>query len=99
MINLKTIEENLKNILHLLKELVSSNSSNEGGAYATKYVYSNQETADMLGVDTRYLKTLRDNGLIGYSRHKDKFWYRHIDVDQFLATCHCEAFNQTPGRV
>ncbi|MBD5305275.1 MAG: helix-turn-helix domain-containing protein, partial [Bacteroides sp.] len=46
----------------------------------------------LLGIKDRYLKRLRDNGLLGYSRHGDKYWYTQVDVDNFLARCHCAPF-------
>ena len=47
----------------------------------------------LLGVKDRYLKRLRDNDLLGYSRHGDKYWYTQADVDHFLSQCHCAPFN------
>ena len=46
----------------------------------------------LLGVKDRYLKRLRDNGLLDYSRNGDKYWYTQADVDNFLARCHCDPF-------
>ena len=42
----------------------------------------------LLGVKDHYLKRLRDNGFLGYSRHGDKYWYTQADVDRFLNRCH-----------
>ena len=39
----------------------------------------------LLGIKDRYLKCLRDNRLLGYSRHGDKYWYTQVDVDRFLS--------------
>ena len=52
-------------------------------------IYDNKALMALLGVKDRYLKRLRDNGLLGYSRHGDKYWYTQVDVDNFLASCHC----------
>lgn len=46
----------------------------------------------LLGVESRYLKNLRDNGYLSYSRHGDKFWYTQNDVDTFLRRFKYEAF-------
>ena len=40
----------------------------------------------------KYLKKLRDNGYLGYSREGDKYWYTQADVDRFLRRFHYEAF-------
>ena len=46
----------------------------------------------LLGIKDRYLKRRRDNGLLGYSRHGDKYWYTQADVDHFLFQCHYAPF-------
>ena len=38
-------------------------------------LYNNKELMELLGVKDRYLKKLRDNGYLGYSREGDKYWY------------------------
>ena len=35
-------------------------------------LYNNKELMELLGVKDRYLKKLRDNGYLGYSREGDK---------------------------
>ena len=59
-------------------------------------IYDNKALMALLGVKDRYLKRLRDNGLLGYSRHGDKYWYTQVDVDNFLASCHCAPFGNRP---
>lgn len=59
---------------------------------ATPRVYDNKALMSLLGIKDRYLKRLRDNGLLGYSRHGDKYWYTQSDVDRFLARCHFAPF-------
>ena len=48
----------------------------------------------LLGIKDRYVKCLRDNGLLGYSRHGDKYWYTQADVYQFLSRSHLALFGQ-----
>ena len=55
-------------------------------------IYDNKALMALLGVKDRYLKRLRDNGLLGYSRHGDKYWYTQADVDRFLSHRHCAPF-------
>ncbi|MDE5828034.1 MAG: helix-turn-helix domain-containing protein [Duncaniella sp.] len=55
-------------------------------------IYDNKALMALLGVKDRYLKRLRDNVLLGYSRHGDKYWYTQDDVDHFLSQCHYAPF-------
>lgn len=59
---------------------------------ASPRVYDTKALMSLLGVKDRYLKRLRDNGLLGYSRHGDKYWYTQADIDRFLARCHNAPF-------
>ena len=63
----------------------------------THQLYSNKELMDLLQVKDRYLKKLRDNGYIGYSRMGDKYWYTQEDLDKFLHRFHYEAFATNPN--
>ena len=63
----------------------------------TRQLYSNKELMDLLQVKDRYLKKLRDNGYIGYSREGDKYWYTQDDVNKFLRKFHYEAFATNPN--
>ena len=62
-----------------------------------KLLYSNKEMMDMLGVKDKFMKKLRDNGYIGYSRMGDKYWYTQEDLDKFLHRFHYEAFATNPN--
>ena len=55
-------------------------------------VYDNKTLMEMLRIKDKYLKKLRDNGYLGYSREGDKYWYTQEDVDRFLRRFHYEAF-------
>lgn len=55
-------------------------------------LYDNKTLMAKLGVREKYLKKLRDNGYLGYSRECDKYWYTQEDVDRFLRRFHYEAF-------
>lgn len=59
---------------------------------ALQRIYDNKALMSLLGIKDCYLKRLRDNGLLGYSRHCDKFWYIQADVDRFLAQYHYAPF-------
>lgn len=58
-------------------------------------VYSNKDIMELLNIKTEYLKKLRDNGYIGYSRHGDKYWYTQDDVEKFLKRFHYKDFAPT----
>ena len=55
-------------------------------------LYDNQSLMAALKVSGAYLRKLRDNGYLGFSRHGDKYWYTQEDVDRFLKRFHYEAF-------
>lgn len=55
-------------------------------------IYGNKALMELIGIKDRYLKRLRDNGLLGYSRYGDKYWYTQADVDHFLSQCHYAPF-------
>ena len=55
-------------------------------------VYDNKTLMEMLCIKDKYLKKLRDNGYLGYSREGDKYWYTQEDVDKFLRRFHYDAF-------
>ena len=57
-------------------------------------IYDNKALMALLGIKDRYLKRLRDNGLLGYSRYGDKYWYTQGDVDRFLSQCYYAPFGR-----
>ena len=61
--------------------------------------YNNKEIMGLLGVKDKYLKKLRDNGYLGFSREGDKYWYTQKDVDCFLHSFHYEPFKSDKNRL
>ena len=55
-------------------------------------VYDNKSIMALLNIKDKYLKKLRDNGYLGYSREGDKYWYTQEDVDLFLRRFHYEPY-------
>ena len=55
-------------------------------------LYTNKSLMEKLGVKDKYLRKLRDNGYIGFSRHGDRYWYTQQDVDRFLRRFHFDDF-------
>lgn len=93
-----TAEDMLKRILYLLEESQERSTSGNGASNECR-IYTNKELMKLLGVESRYLKNLRDNGYLSYSRHGDKFWYTQNDVDTFLRRFKYEAFASGGGAV
>ena len=62
-------------------------------------IYNNKEIMELLGVKDKYLKKLRDNGYLGFSREGDKYWYTQKDVDCFLHSFHYEPFNRDRNKL
>lgn len=91
-----TAEDMLKRILNLLEESQERSTSGNGTSNDCR-IYTNKELMKLLGVESRYLKNLRDNGYLSYSRHGDKFWYTQNDVDTFLRRFKYEAFASGGG--
>lgn len=55
-------------------------------------VYTNKTIMDLLDINTTTLKKYRDQGLLGYSRIDDKFFYSAKDVYAFLKNTHYDPF-------
>ena len=81
--------ELLERILHLVEkhEVLTSQCMS-----SPNHIYDNKSLMEKLGVKDKFLKKLRDNGFLGYSRKGDKYWYTQEDVDRFLRQYHYEAF-------
>ena len=55
-------------------------------------LYSNQDLMKLLKVNTTTLKSYRDEGLLGFSQVRDKYFYTAKDVAEFLKRTHYEPF-------
>ena len=62
-------------------------------------IYNNKEIMELLGVKDKYIKKLRDNGYLGFSREGDKYCYTQKDVDCFLRSFHYEPFNRDRNKL
>ena len=82
--------ELLEKILSIVEEKAKSSESNQ--PTDSHCLYDNKALMAKLGIKDKYLKKLRDNGYLGYSREGDKYWYTQEDVDRFLRCFHYEAF-------
>lgn len=82
-------KEILQRLLLLVEGMQSGHFTKANNAQA---VYDNQSLMAALNVSSSYLRKLRDNGYLGFSRHGDKYWYTQEDVNRFLKRFHFEAF-------
>ena len=82
--------ELLEKILGLVESQKMSLGQNR--ATQTHRVYDNKALMELLRIKDKYLKKLRDNGYLSYSREGDKYWYTQEDVDRFLRRYHYDAF-------
>lgn len=55
-------------------------------------VYTNDTLKELLGIQDKLIKKYRDDGLLGFSKVGDKFWYTQDDVDKFLMNSHNSAY-------
>ena len=67
-------------------------SPGQNRAIQAHRVYDNKALMELLRIKDKYLKKLRDNGYLSYSREGDKYWYTQEDVDRFLRRFHYDAF-------
>lgn len=77
-------------LLYLIEKVESLSSLAED----EPRIYDNKSLMALLGIKDRYLKRLCDNGLLGYSRHGDKYWYTQSDIYKFLSRTHFAPFGQ-----
>lgn len=55
-------------------------------------VYDNSYIKQLLHIQDKYLKKLRDDGYLAYSREGDKYWYRGRDIIILLDKFYFPAF-------
>ena len=82
--DLVSLKEEIKALRDNLKSVVP---------ISTKQVYTNTEVKELLGIKDKLLKQYREDGLLSYSKIKDKYWYSQNDIDNFLASSHVEAWS------
>jgi hypothetical protein len=80
-------------MLHRIYQSVVNNTGHDRNGMR---IYDNKALMQLLNIKDKYLKKLRDNGYIGYSREGDKYWYTQKDVDEFLKKFHYAPFATNP---
>ena len=80
-----------REILDRILSIVEAQSANICQATRQR-IYDNKALMALLNIKDKYLKKLRDNGYLGYSREGDKYWYTQEDVGRFLQRFHFSDF-------
>ena len=80
-----------REILDRILSIVEAQSANISQATRQR-IYDNKALMALLNIKDKYLKKLRDNGYLGYSREGDKYWYTQEDIDRFLRRFHFSDF-------
>ena len=47
-------------------------------------IYTNKEVQQLLGIDDKYIRKYRDEGLINYTKAEGAYWYSQKDIVDFL---------------
>ncbi len=76
--------ETMQTLIWLLQERIKSSSKVK--------LYDNKGIKKLLGIEDKLLKKYRDEGLLGFSKVNDKYWYRDTDVLEFLTSNYYPAF-------
>ena len=91
-------EQTLRTLLLEIKGLRNELNELRTGIESAKikldpnYLYTNKDVRLILGVDERLIKKYRDNGFLTYHRQNDKYWYRGVDILDFLKRSRYQAF-------
>ena len=80
----------VKSIEQLILELQKINTNET--AKESQILYTNKSLLALLQINTSTLRKYRDDGLLGYSKVGDKYYYSSDDVNKFLKNNHFEPF-------
>lgn len=94
MTNLQPILDLLTQLLHIAEEILEWVRSTKKAALSVDPmgVYDNSYIKQLLHIQDKYLKKLRDDGYLAYSREGDKYWYRGRDIITLLDKFYFPAF-------
>ena len=60
----------------------------------SEHFIDNQAFMNLMKISSRTAQTWRDEGMIGYSQHGKKIYYRMSDIDRFLDAQYREPFSK-----
>lgn len=92
--NLQPIIDLLTQLLQIVEEILEWVRSTKKAALSVDPmgVYDNSYIKQLLHIQDKYLKKLRDDGYLAYSREGDKYWYRGRDIITLLDKFYFPAF-------
>lgn len=92
--NLQPILDLLTQLLQIVEEILEWVRSTKKAALSVDPmgVYDNSYVKQLLHIQDKYLKKLRDDGYLAYSREGDKYWYRGRDIITLLDKFYFPAF-------
>ena len=92
--NLQPIFDLLTQLLQIVEEILEGGRSTQKAALSVDPmgVYDNSYVKQLLHIQDKYLKKLRDDGYLAYSREGDKYWYRGRDIITLLDKFYFPAF-------
>ena len=81
-----------KLVEELVKHLEESEIIKQNGS-ETKEWLTNKEVCEFLSVNTRTLQNYRDRGILSFSKHGSKIYYKQSDLEAHLESHFHTAFN------
>lgn len=92
--SLQPILDLLTQLLQIVEEILEWVRSTKKAALSVDPmgVYDNSYVKQLLHIQDKYLKKLRDDGYLAYSREGDKYWYRGRDIITLLDKFYFPAF-------
>lgn len=92
--SLQPILDLLTQLLQIVEEILEWVRSTKKAALSVDPmgVYDNSYVKQLLHIQDKYLKKLRDDGYLAYSREGDKYWFRGRDIITLLDKFYFPAF-------
>ena len=75
----------------LINRIIELDSCCNSSKWSTA-IYSNKQVQELLHINDKLIRKYREQGLIGYTKVGDKYWYTRKDVESFLRNSHHQAF-------
>ena len=83
----------LNTLINEIKELRREVVELKSSVNPSVQIYTTKQVQEILHVNEKLIKKYRDNGLLGFSRMGDKYWYTQDDINKFINSCHVEPYN------
>lgn len=87
------MEKDIKDLINSIVLLTIEIKKLEQGMIGdNKTVYTNSDLLKLLQINISTLRKYRDEGIIGYSKVGNKYFYSSDDLNKFLRQSHYDAF-------